>query len=51
MTDEQLRHVQQIKRYSDAYFALLAQHGKDVAKYLALDGQVVVVLGNQAYEF
>jgi hypothetical protein len=51
LTDDQLRRVQQIERYSDAYFALLEQHGKNVAKYLALEGQVVVLLGNQAYEF
>jgi Ca-activated chloride channel family protein len=51
LTEEQLRRVQQVERYSDAYFALLDRHGKDVAKYLALEGQVVVLLGDQAYEF
>ncbi|MHB8861795.1 MAG: VIT domain-containing protein [Pirellulaceae bacterium] len=51
LTDEQLRSVKRIERYSDEYFALSRQHGKEVAKYLALEGNVVIVLGDQAYEF
>ena len=51
LTDEQLKNVQRIERFSDAYFALSRQYGKEVAKYLALDGKVVLVLGDQAYEF
>jgi len=51
LTDEQLQQRKKIERYSDEYFALASKHGKDVAKYLALEGQVVVVLGDQAYEF
>jgi Ca-activated chloride channel homolog len=51
LTNEQLQNVKQIERYGDEYFALSKQYGKEVAKYLALDGKVVILLGNQAYEF
>jgi Ca-activated chloride channel homolog len=51
LTEEQIQKLQKIERYSDAYFALAQQYGKEVAKYLALEGTVVVLLGDQAYEF
>jgi Ca-activated chloride channel family protein len=51
LTDEQLRAVRKIKRYSPEYFDLVTQHGKELAKYLALDETIVVVLENKAYEF
>jgi len=51
LTEEQIQNAQQIERYSDAYFALSRKYGKDVAKYLALEGRVLVLLGDQAYEF
>jgi Ca-activated chloride channel family protein len=51
LTEEQLQNVKRIERYSDEYFALSKQYGKEVAKYLALEGKVVILLGNQAYEF
>ena len=51
LTEELRQPGQQIERYSDAYFALSQQYGRDVAKYLALEGRVLVLLGDQAYEF
>jgi Ca-activated chloride channel family protein len=41
----------QIKRFSDEYFELVDKHGKDVAKYLAFDEPVTLVLDGQVYEF
>ena len=51
VTGEQRKQVKQIKRFSKEYFDLVARHGKDAAKYLALDGKVLLRLGDQAYEF
>lgn len=51
LTEQQLQHVQKIKRFSPEYFELSTRWGKDVAKYLAIEGHVVLVLDNQAYEF
>ena len=51
LTEEQSKAVQKIERYSKEYFALLDKHGKDAAKYLAIEGEVTLVLGGQAYEF
>jgi Ca-activated chloride channel homolog len=51
LTEQQLKSVKRIERYSDEYFALSRQYGKEVAKYLALEGSVVIVLGDQAYEY
>jgi Ca-activated chloride channel family protein len=45
------KNVKKIKRFSDEYFALVDKHGKDVAKYLAFDEPVMLVLGGQVYEF
>jgi Ca-activated chloride channel family protein len=45
------KNVKKIKRFSDEYFALVDKHGKDVAKYLAFDEPVTLVLGGQVYEF
>ena len=51
VTEEQLKNVKQIERYSDEYFALSQKFGKEAAKYFAIEGKVVVVLEGQAYEF
>jgi Ca-activated chloride channel family protein len=51
LTEAQLKSLKQIERYGDEYFALSRQHGKEVAKYLAVEGKVVILLGDQAYEF
>ena len=51
VTDKMRGSVNNIKRYSDEYFALIDKHGKDVAKYLAIDEPVVLELDGKAYEF
>ncbi|MEX2141593.1 MAG: VIT domain-containing protein [Pirellulales bacterium] len=45
------KNVKKIKRFSDEYFDLVDKHGKDVAKYLAFDEPVTMVLDGQVYEF
>jgi Ca-activated chloride channel family protein len=45
------KNVKKIKRFSDEYFELIDKHGKDVAKYLAFDEPVLLVLDGQVYEF
>jgi Ca-activated chloride channel family protein len=49
LTATQLEDLQEIKLYSKEYFDLLARHGKDVAKYLATDDDIVVVLSGKAF--
>lgn len=51
LTDEQEKKVQKIERFSNEYFDLVTRHGKDVAKYLAIEGEVTIVLDGQAYSF
>ena len=51
LTAEQERAVVKIERYSQQYFDLITQYGKDVAKYLAIDEPVMVELEGQAYSF
>jgi Ca-activated chloride channel family protein len=51
LTEQQLQNLKHIERYSDEFFALSRQYGKEVVKYLALEGNVVILLGDQAYEF
>jgi Ca-activated chloride channel family protein len=45
------KKAKKIKRFSDEYFDLIDKHGKDVAKYLAFDEPVMLVLDGQVYEF
>ena len=40
-----------VERYSKAYFDLITKHGREMAKYLAIEGKVVVVIDDQAYSF
>jgi Ca-activated chloride channel family protein len=40
-----------IKRYSKEYFDLITKHGKSVAKYLALEGNITLVLDGKTYSF
>jgi Ca-activated chloride channel homolog len=50
--DEKLeKKAKTIKRFSDEYFELVDKHGMDVAKYLAFDEPVTLVLDGQVYEF
>ena len=51
LTEAQLKNVQQIKRYSPEYFELSTRSGKYTAKYLAIEGTVIVVLDKVAYQF
>jgi Ca-activated chloride channel family protein len=51
LTADQERQVRRIERYGSEYFELIDRHGKEVAKYLAIDGDVTVVLDGQAYAF
>ncbi len=51
LTEKQLKNVKKLKRFSQEYFDLSVKLGKDAAKYLAIEGDVVVVLGDTAYEF
>ena len=39
-----------IKRYSDEYFRLARDLGRDAPQYLALEGTVMVVIKGQAYQ-
>ena len=50
-TEDRKKNARKITRYSDEYFELVTRYGKHVAKYLALEGHVIVVLNGQAYEF
>ncbi len=51
LTEAQLKALKTVKLYSQEYFDLVTQHGKDVAKYLATDDDLVIVLAGQAYVF
>jgi Ca-activated chloride channel family protein len=51
LTSEQEQNAKQIERYSKAYFDLVQRHGKDVAKYLAIEGNLTIVLDGQVYSF
>ena len=44
VTAEQEKQAHEIKRFSDEYFDLATKHGKDVAKYLAIDEPVIIKL-------
>lgn len=49
LTEEEQKRVNNIKRYSRAYFDLVAQHGDHVAQYLAIDEPVMVELDGNVY--
>ena len=48
--EEQEKKTQKVQRFSQDYFDLITKHGKDAAKYLALEGNVAFELGGQTYE-
>ena len=50
-TEKLSKNTRKVKRYSDEYFQLITRYGRDAAKYLALEGHVIVILGGEAYEF
>ena len=49
-TEEQEKNVKQIRRFSPEYFELAAKHGRDARRYLAMDGQITIVLDGVAYQ-
>jgi Ca-activated chloride channel family protein len=49
VTEEQEKRARKIERFSREYFDLIEQHGKHVARYLALDEPVVINLGGETY--
>ena len=51
VTAEQEKQAHEIKRFSDEYFDLATKHGKDVAKYLAIDEPVIIKLDGQVYSY
>jgi len=51
VTEKMRSEPVKIARYSKEYFALIDKHGKDVARYLAIDEPVVLELDGKAYEF
>lgn len=51
VTAEQERTSIKLTRFSDEFFDLISQYGRDVAKYLAIEGDVLIVLDGQAYSF
>jgi len=51
LSEEEIKDAKSIERFSDAYFDLVTKHGEDAAKYLALEGKVVLRLDDQVYEF
>ncbi len=50
LTEEQEKNVQKIARYGKDYFDLVSKR-KDVAKYLATDREMIIVIDDQAYSF
>ena len=50
ITEKQKKELQVIKRYSDEYFRLARDLGKDAPRYLALEGTVMVVIRGRAYQ-
>lgn len=51
LTETQLKNVHEIERFSKEYFELYDRFGEGVAKYLAIEGNVIVVLDDKAYQF
>jgi hypothetical protein len=51
VSEDDQKNARQIERFSRDYFDLVAQHGKHVAQYLAIDEPVVVKLGGQTYQW
>jgi Ca-activated chloride channel family protein len=51
LSEKEVREAVNIERYSPEYFELITKFGKDVAKYLAIEGNVTVKLGETTYAF
>ena len=48
-TKKQIAAAKPLIRFSPPYFDLVVLHGQTVGQYLALPGQVIVVIGDQPY--
>lgn len=48
-TEKQEKEPQKVARFSKEYFDLVDKNGRDVAKYLAMDEPVLVVIDGQSY--
>jgi Ca-activated chloride channel family protein len=51
VTDTQAARARRIERYSDDYFDLIERHGREVARYLALEEEVTIRLDDVVYAF
>lgn len=51
VTEEMEKKAKKIERFGREYFDLVDKHGKEIAKYLAIDEPVTIELGGQAYSF
>jgi hypothetical protein len=51
LNEKEVREAVQIERYSPEYFELITTFGKDAAKYLAIEGDVTIKLGETTYAF
>ncbi len=49
--EAQLAKATKVKRFSKEYFDLVNKHGSGAAKYLAIEGKVVLQLDDVVYEF
>jgi Ca-activated chloride channel family protein len=49
ITDENEKHPVRVKQFSDTYFALASRENGRFAKYLALDGPILVRLDDKTY--
>ena len=51
VTQKQEQEATRIERYSQEYFDLVSRHGKSIAKYLAIEGNVTLLIEGKAYTF
>jgi Ca-activated chloride channel family protein len=50
INDENPPQATAIKRYSAEYFALIDRHGREAARFLTIEGTVLIALGGKLYE-
>lgn len=51
VTKEQEEQAVKLERYSKEWFDLVDKHGKDIAKYLSLEGSIVLKIDGKVYSF
>jgi Ca-activated chloride channel homolog len=49
LTEAQEKNAQKIKQFSDEYFKLARDNGRELAQYLVFEEPVMIVFNNQAY--